>query len=149
MSLKTAYEQLAVVIADDPGMVAWVASVKAGATLTVLKGNREVKRIDVKQLPALVLELGEWPLSVEVHGHHSGGTHQMKASVVWHGDDEATATDRALELPEVITQAVMANPTLNSTVDGAWVSHVSPDQGYNHPRHSMGFTISADLMISR
>lgn len=149
MTLKAAYTELKNVLTGDTGIAAWLELVESDASFTVLKGNREIKRIDVRELPALVLEVGRLPLGVEVHGHHSGGQHEMKLSFVWNEDDEATAFERAAELPELVVKAVMANPTLNSSVDGAWVSNIDPDYGYNHPRHSIAFTVSADMMISR
>jgi hypothetical protein len=149
MSLKTAYTELANVITGDADVKAWAASVKSGASLKVLKGNREVEAIDVRQLPALVLEMGDLSSAIEVAGEVQEGPHEMKGSVVFHHTSEETAFDLKHELAELVIKAVMNNGRLNGSVFAAWVSKVESDLGYNHPRHSIGFTVTAQIQITR
>lgn len=147
MSLSAAYTELANVITGDAGIVAWAAS--AGGTLTVLKGNRVVERIDPSELPALVMEMGSGRVEPAVSGHVSENRHEMRLSFVWEDEGEALAFSQRLALVPLVQKAVMGNATLDGSVDGAWVSEWEPDYGYNHPRQSVGFIVSADLMISR
>lgn len=149
MSLKTAYTELASVITADAGVLSWVESVKSGATLTVLKGNREVERIDVRKLPALVLEMGDLSSDIEVAGEAQEGPHEMKAAIVFHYDDEEAAFDLTHEIAELVIKTVMGNGRLNGSVFAAWVSKAESDLGYNHPRHSIGFTVTAQIQITR
>lgn len=147
MSLPDAYTNLASTLTGDADLTAWAAAV--GGPLTVLRGNREVGRIPAAQLPALVLEPGDFDAELLVAGKQHDLTVEMKVSFVWTEKTEEDAFGRKQALPELVTRALMNDGTLGDAVAGAWVSAGRADFGYDHPRHAMGFTVTADLRVSR
>lgn len=147
MSLAAAYTNLAALLTTHADLVTWATG--AGGTLHLIKGNRDVSRIDPAELPAIVLEVGKLPTDPVVGGFEVEGRHEMHASFVWHEEDEATAFERKVALMDLLPQVVMSAADLSGAVQGAWVGETNPDLGYNHPRHSVGFTVRAELNIAR
>lgn len=141
--LDTAYDNLGSLVTGDADVQA-----RLGDSVGVLKGNREVEIIGAHELPALVLELGDSNLEPVVTGHEHGGRHVLKAVLVWEQRDEDTAFADRLALVPAVVKALMGDPNLGGAVDGAWVSQVLPDYGYHHPRQSIQFDITADVMFT-
>ena len=146
MSLANAYDNLATTLTGDTDLTAWAAPI--GGPLTLFKGNRLVPNLLDTDLPALVLELGDFQAERLVSGRQHELTVAMKFSIAWKDTDYDAAFDRKQALPELVTRAVMGNPDLNGEVSEAWVSGGLADFGYHHPRHAMGFTVTAELRVT-
>lgn len=146
MSLAAFHANLKALLLADTGLSGWATTHFAKA-LTAVDGNVPVEVIRDDELPALIFELGDGTSSILVGGHSQDSASDLLLALVWHEEDPAAAFAQRTALPELLVQAVMADPTLGGTVDGAWVNAWEPDRAVYHPRHVFRATVRGEFAI--
>jgi len=147
VSLASYHAQLKALLLANAGLVAWARD-NFGSGLVAIDGNVEVERVRPREMPALIFELGNAELEIEVGNYSQTAQAEMLLAVVWHEDDPARAFAQRLALPDLMAKAVMSDHVLAGAVDGAWLSKWESDKGVNHPRHVVRFTISGEFTIT-
>jgi hypothetical protein len=146
MSLAAFHTNLKALLLADAGLSAW-ATTHFGLALTAVDGNVPVEVIRDDELPALIFELGDGTSTILVGGQRQDAATDLLLALVWHEEDPVAAFAQRTALPELLVQAVMADPTLTGVVDGAWVSSWEPDRNVYHPRHVFRATVRGELAI--
>lgn len=146
MSLQAFHANLKAQLAADPGLAAW-AQTHFGRGFTQLDSNRPISLLRANESPLQIFELDDGSAEAFVGGDEQEVSTAMLVAVGWVETDYSQAFAQRLTLPELVMQAVLADPTLGGAVGGAWVSAWSPDKAANHPKHFMAFTISAEYDV--
>ena len=147
MSLANALTQLQTVLAADTALIAW-AQDNFNREWTELKANRLVVRLEPKKMPVRIYELMPAETGPEVSNYSQEVLTHIALGVGWYNDDYESAFDQLTALLPLVIQAVMANPTLNGVVDGAWVTKFTPDQSVNHPKHFATFEVAIEYKVN-
>lgn len=146
MSLQAFHTALRAQLLADTGLDAWAQS-HFGRGFTGLDSNRPVSLLRENESPVLIFELDDASAEIFVGGSEQEVSTALLVAAGWVETDYSAAFSQRLALPELMLQAVMADPTLGGAVGSAWVSAWSPDKAANHPKHFMAFTVSAEYDI--
>lgn len=148
MSRANAQAQLQAVLVADTDLIAW-AQTHFNREWTEIKSNKPVSRIRPEEMPCRVYELGDVnDTGPEVVNHSQYVPTHFALAVGWYEDDYDKAFDQRTALEDLLIKAVMANGTLNDSVDAAWVSKVIHDKNANHPKHFVNFEVSTDYKVT-
>ena len=141
MSLVNFHAGASAQIIGNSELDAWMQT-KFNRSLRLINGNLPVESIDPDHLPALVCEIGDGELDIQLGGERQEVSGELAFAVVWHEDDRDQAFTQRTELLSLIVKAIGGDHTLSGNVDSAWVSSYSPDQNILHPRHVFAFAVT-------
>lgn len=135
-------------LTGDAGLTGWAEThFGVGTTLTAIKANASMDKINVSDLPGIIMEIGD----TEAEGLPGNSlhevTHDIDFAFVWVEQDAATAWTQRLQLHDLVIKALMANASLGVPGAGAWVSRVESDQNVFHPKHVMRFTATTEFHV--
>lgn len=144
MSTATLHAEVETILAAATTLSSW-ASTHFNKALTVLHGVREIERIDINELPALIIAMGQGtnePLALGV-GAPQKGDEDVLMGIVFQKDDPDAAYAAILELPDIFINIFKANPTLNDAVGGCWITDWVPGGGAGN-RYGFNATLLTD-----
>lgn len=149
MSIDNAQTQLDQVLTNDANIIAWANS-NFSTTLKSVNGNRPLDLFNDADLPALVYELGDGNSDTQPGGFRAEIEHQIRFAFVWYEKDLAAAFNQRKSLPDIVVSAILANKTLNSSVENAAVDDWSFAQGASNPEmHSARFNLTVQYSVTK
>lgn len=149
MTVAAFHDALKTLLLADSDLVDW-ATTWTGGSWTAVDGNVQVAKIRPEELPALVFELGDGEATpITVGGGRQDAVQELLVAVVWHDPDPAAAFAARAELPELLAEAIIADPTLGGAVAGAWLTDWQSDRNAVHPIHVVRGTVRGEFQIAR
>lgn len=147
-SMQIAFDGIKQVFDADAGLINWAQS-NYKKKFTQLDDYQDITQIFESEYPATLFYVGDGATEIQVSNESMTIAFDIYAEFLFIENDHERAMARYKELLDLVILALMRNPTLDDTIDAAWVGEWQVSNPTLQPVRGARFKIVGSYQLSK